>query len=171
MTKNTANIMDRILLKFIGNISIEWKDLQSGSFNDIAPYDTIESGINLLIADEMILRKHDDPKKPYLLGLTDRGFATMTNLKEFGYKSKYNREKKDRIIRYATFSIALATFLILCFNRLKATFYPHLENHLQSIEAIKQPTPKSISRNPISEIRSDSQTNIDRNMDKAKIQR
>lgn len=158
-------------MKFIGNISIEWKDLQSGSFNDIASYDTIESGINFLIAEKMILRKHDDPEKQYLLGLTDRGFATMTNLREFGYKSKYERENKDRFIKYATFLIAVASFLILFFNLCKATFYPHFENHPQSIEPMKQSAPKSTPRKLISENRFDSQTNIDTNMKKAKIQR
>jgi hypothetical protein len=110
MNRKKAKLLDKILLKFIGNKSVKWSDLQQGIWNDIESYHVCENNINFLIGDQMLERNHI----LQTLSLTDKGFATMTDLENLGYVKKAIRERNEILLKYFLAFITIATFIILC---------------------------------------------------------
>jgi hypothetical protein len=115
MNIDKAKLLDKILLKFTGNVTIKWSDLQQGIWDDIASYHVCENNINFLVGDDMLKRDNE----LQTLCMTDKGFATMTDLENLGYVTKANKEKRDNILKYGLACITLATFIILCFKTFK----------------------------------------------------
>ena len=115
MTIDKAKLLDSILLKFTGNVTIKWSDLQQGIWDDIASYHVCENNINFLVGDQML--KRDTQLET--LSMTDKGFATMTDLENLGYVKKATKEKRDDFIKYGLACITVATFIILCFKTFK----------------------------------------------------
>jgi hypothetical protein len=115
MTIDKAKLLDKILLKFIGNITIKWSDLQQGIWDDIASYHVCENNINFLVGDQMLKRDNE----LQTLCMTDKGFSTMTDLKNLGYVTKAKKERRDDFIKYGLACITVATFIILCFKTFK----------------------------------------------------
>jgi hypothetical protein len=118
MIIDKAILLDKILQKFAGNITVKWSDLQTGLWDDIATYDDCEKNINFLVGDGMLKRNTN----PDSLSTTDKGFATMTDLENLGYVVKAKKERRETIIKYIGFGIGVATFILLCFK----TFIPQL---------------------------------------------
>ena len=115
MNIDKAKLLDKILLKFTGNITVKWSDLQQGVWDNIASYHVCENNINFLVGDDMLKRDNE----LQTLSMTDKGFATMTDLKNLGYVTKANKENRDNILKYGLACITLATFIILCFKTFK----------------------------------------------------
>lgn len=135
MTLDKARLLDNILLKFKGNISVYWANLHGDKkqFSDIhIDYFIIENNINYLVGDGK-LKRNDIGNNEYLT-LTDTGFATMTDLDNLGYVTKAKKDKRETIIKYIGFIIAIATFVLLCFR----TFIPHLFEQSQTTKQIRQ---------------------------------
>jgi len=117
-----AKLLDNILLKFKGNISVYWADLHGDkkTFKDIHEnYSIVENNINFLVGDGKLKRNNIDNNE--YLTLTDTGFATMTDLNNLGYVTKTKTEIKERRIKYIGFGIVIATFIVLIFS----TFLRH----------------------------------------------
>jgi hypothetical protein len=112
MDLKKAKLLDKILLKFWGNKTLKWSDIQNGAWSDIAIYDDCEKNINFLVGDSMLKRD----TTLHTLWTTDKGFATMTDLKNLGYVTKVKKERLDNGIKYLAFGLAIATFLILFYN-------------------------------------------------------
>lgn len=112
-----AKTLDQILLKFRGNITVKWSDLQAGNWNDVAPYYVCENYINYLISDNMLRR--DTALNS--LSLTEKGLATMTDLRSLGYVKKSREEFLNDTVRYFTALLAAATFCILVYNNFIVT--------------------------------------------------
>jgi len=113
MNLEKAKILDAILLKFTGNITITWYQLEQGAFNDIATYHVVENNINYLVGDGQLER---DVAQPFSLSMTDKGFATMTDLPNLGYVTIAKKEKKKNIWTFISGGIVVATFLILVYD-------------------------------------------------------
>jgi hypothetical protein len=112
MELKKARLLDNILLKFWGNVTLTWADIQNGAWNDIATYDDCENNINFLVGDGMLKRD----TTLHTLVTTDKGFATMTDLKNLGYVTKAKKERLDNSIKYLAFGLAIGTFFILVYN-------------------------------------------------------
>ena len=115
MNIDKAKLLDKILLKFTGNVTVKWSDLQQGIWDDIASYHVCENNINFLVGDQMLKRDND----LQTLCMTDKGFATMTDLENLGYVTKAKKESRDDFIKYGLACVTVATFIILCFKTLK----------------------------------------------------
>ena len=109
MTTDKAKILDKILLKFNGNITVNWTDLQSNIWDDIASYNICENNINFLVGDQMLKRD----TQLQTLSLTDKGFAVMTDINDLGYFKIAKKEKRETIFKYLSYFIGIATFVIL----------------------------------------------------------
>lgn len=123
MTLYKSKILDNILLKFKGNISVYWADLHGDKkiFSDIhQDYYIVENNINFLVGDGKLKRNNINNNE--YLTLTDTGFATMTDLENLGYVTKARKGRRETKIKYIGFVLAIATFILLCFR----TFIPHL---------------------------------------------
>ena len=130
MTIDKATLLDKILLKFRGNITVKWSDLQTGLWDDIATYHVCENNINFLVGDGMLKRD----TVLHLLSMTDKGFATMTDLDNLGYVTKAKKERNETMIKYIGFCIGVATFILLFFR----TFTPHLfEDKIKTLQTIE----------------------------------
>ena len=110
MTIDKAKILDSILLKFVGNATIFWKDLQQGIWDDIASYHVCENNINFLVGDDML--KRDTVLES--LSMTNKGFATMTDLDNLGYVKKATKERQETFLKYGLAFVTVSTFVILC---------------------------------------------------------
>lgn len=119
MNLDKAKLLDKILLKFAGNATVKWIDLQQGIWDDIASYHVCENNINFLVGDGMLKRDDDI----HTLRTTDKGFATMTDLENLGYVTMANKERRSDFIKYGTACITVATFIILCFKTFKPNDY------------------------------------------------
>ncbi|RNI35615.1 hypothetical protein EFY79_11635 [Hanamia caeni] len=117
MKIDKAILLDKILLKFTGNVTIKWSDLQQGIWDDIASYHVCENNINFLVGQGMLRRNNE----LQTLCMTDAGFATMTDLVNLGYVTKAKKERRDDFIKYGLACVTVATFIILCFK----TFNPN----------------------------------------------
>lgn len=113
MNLEKAKILDAILLKFTGNITITWHQLQQGLCNDIETYHVIENNINYLVGDGQLER---DVAQAFSLSMTDKGFATMTDLANLGYVTAAKKERNNR--RWAIVGGVLTglTFIILVYT-------------------------------------------------------
>jgi len=114
MNLEKAKILDAILLKFTGNITITWNQLQQGAFNEIATYHVVENNINYLVGDGQLER---DVTQAFSLSMTNKGFATMTDLPNLGYVTLAKKEKKKTIWAFISGGIVIATFLILVYDK------------------------------------------------------
>ena len=117
MNIDKAKLLDKILLKFTGNITVKWSDLQQGIWDDVASYHVCENNINFLVGEDMLKRDNEIQT----LCMTDKGFATMTDLENLGYVKKANKERRDDFVKYGLACITVATFIILCFKTFKPT--------------------------------------------------
>lgn len=113
MNLEKAKILDAILLKFTGNKTITWHEIKEGAFIDIETYYVIENNINFLVGDGQLER---DSVQAFSLSMTDKGFATMTDLPNLGYVTTAKKERNIR--RWANISgvIVILTFLILIYD-------------------------------------------------------
>jgi hypothetical protein len=129
MNIEKAKLLDQILLKFAGNITIKWSDLQQGIWNDIATYHVCENNITFLIGEGQL--KRDTELRT--LSMTDKGFATMTDLKNLGYAKQSYTKRQEKTLRNVLACVTIATFVILCLR----TF---ILNDGQKISTLPQPT-------------------------------
>lgn len=112
MKPEKAIILDNILKRFKGNETIFWSDLKKEFTDNTNGYYILENNIKYLLG-EGILEK-DEQKCS--IRLSDKGFATYTDLDSLGYVAITKKEKFDARIKYSAFFITIATFLILCYN-------------------------------------------------------
>lgn len=111
-----AKILDGILQRFSGNVTISWESLREEFKDDMNTYYILEKNINFLVGDGMLKRD----TTLHTLCMTDKGFATMTDPKNLGYLVKTKRERTESRVKYIAFSVTIATFLILLYNNLIA---------------------------------------------------
>ena len=110
MTIDKAKLLDKILLKFDGNVTVKWSDLQQGMWDDIASYHICENNINFLVGEQMLKRDNE----LQTLCMTDKGFAIMTDLNNLGYVKKAIKERQEKLLKIGLACITVATFVILC---------------------------------------------------------
>jgi hypothetical protein len=123
--KRRAQISDGIIQKFNGNKQIYWKDIHGAKkiFNDLildtdcedeptpdSKYYVIEGLINFLIADEMLIRIDENIEGQQRLKLTDKGYYTMTNIKDSGLYSKYKENCWNVFWKRTLIFVSIATF-------------------------------------------------------------
>jgi hypothetical protein len=107
-----AKILDNILKRFSGNITVSWASLREEFKDDMNKYYILENNINFLVGDGILKRDNT----LHTLSMTDKGFATMTDPGNLGYYVKAKKERNESRIKYAAFFITIATFLILLYN-------------------------------------------------------
>lgn len=122
-----AKILDDILKRFSGNVTISWESLRVEFKDDMNKYFILENNLNFLVGDGMLKRDN----ALHTLCMTDKGFATMTDPESLGYYVKAKKERNESRIKYAAFFITTATFLILLYN-----------NFINSKSTSSSPTPK-----------------------------
>jgi hypothetical protein len=87
MKKKKAKMLDAILLKFRGDVSIRHDNQRENRFEEIGGYFEIENLLNLLESDGMIERRIDGTK-----GLTPRGISTIGDIEDEGYVAKTRKQ-------------------------------------------------------------------------------
>lgn len=107
-----AKILDDILQRFSGNVTISWESLREEFKHDMNKYYILENNINFLVGDGMLKRD----TTLHTLCMTDKGFATMTDPKNLGYLVKAKKERIESRVKYIAFFVTIATFLILLYN-------------------------------------------------------
>jgi hypothetical protein len=130
MNIQKAKILDAILLKFVGNRTFTWTQLQNGAFGDIGNYHLIENNINFLIGEGHLRRNEIEPQS---LTLTDKGFATMTDLPNLGYVVSAKKERRKNAFKALSGIILVASFGILIYD----TWF-HAENYPPKPELVTQ---------------------------------
>ncbi len=109
MKLQKARFLDALLLKFRGNLTITWQEFQNGLCDDIASYYIIENNINFLVGDAML--KRDEVRRS--LSLTDKGFATMTDLRSLGYVTKTSKEIWQLGLQILLAVVSVVTFVLV----------------------------------------------------------
>ena len=118
MKTDKAKMLDDILKRFSGNITITWDSLREEFKDDMDKYYILENNINFLVGDGILKRD----TTLHTLCMTDKGFATMTDPENLGYVPKAKKETRDNRIKNIAFVITIATFLVLCYNFCKTNF-------------------------------------------------
>ncbi len=133
-----AKILDDILQRFSGNVTISWESLREEFKADMNKYYVLENNINFLVGDGMLKRDTTS----HTLCMTDKGFATMTDPKNLGYLIKAKKERNESRVKYIAFSVTIATFLILLYNNFIS---PKLNQVKASSPALTNTTEKTNS--------------------------
>jgi len=105
-----AKALDKVLLEFTGNVTIDWR--KETEFKTKREYHLWENNINVLIG-EGLLRKDT---QTYKLCMTEKGFGVMTDLKNFGYTGKAKSLLFEKIKNIVLLIVSVSTFLILLFK-------------------------------------------------------
>jgi hypothetical protein len=140
-----AKILDGILQKFSGNVTISWESLREEFKNDMNKYYILENNINFLVSDGMLKRD----TILHTLCMTDKGFATMTDPKNLGYLVKAKKERTESRVKYIAFSLTISTFLILLYNNLIAPKLNSAKVSSQDLILETEKTNSTIDQNTI----------------------
>jgi hypothetical protein len=135
MSKIKASILDAILLKFQGDISIQHYMQINNQFKDIDNnYFVIENHLKFLEAENMLNCSSEGIRK-----LSPRGWATMTDIKNLGYEKKAKKEKRVSIINTLTFIFSFVSVIILCQSFYRDVFLQaNKENHSPAVKSTIQ---------------------------------